>query len=296
MSSLAPSIYDAATEDVSLKVAEIIDHMDISETTRAQYQREIVYFVSWLNARVFHPNILIDFKKHLRARSDIGAGTKAKYLSVARSLCRELYRLQLIPLDVTAGLKGFRVARQHKRSPISDEDIQRVFQYLATDEADIRARVIIALMLFQGLRRVEVSRLRAEDFNRDAKRLAVLGKGKDDYETVDLHPRTVEILTDYLARNNLKSGPLFPSRKSGDALTSNAIWRIAMKVHRQLGLGDRNLHGWRKAFTTRLIRSGMNLLEVQGYTRHASLGMLQVYYNRMKKEDTLPTYYAAFQH
>src|SRR2546421_5303613 len=106
MTAMAVSIYDAATEDISSRFAEIIAHMDISENTRVQYRREVKYFVSCLGGRVFHPNILVDFKTHLRARTDIGAGTKGKYLAVARSLCRELYRLQVLPVDVTAGVKG----------------------------------------------------------------------------------------------------------------------------------------------------------------------------------------------
>lgn len=277
-------------------VGAIIDGMDVAEATRGQYRREIRVFLEWLDGGSLHPNTLVAFKKHLKARTDIGAGTKAKYLSVARAFLRELYRLQLIPTDITTNVKGIGVTRQHKRSPLNEDEIHRVFAYLNSDDADPRARVIIALMYLQGLRRVEVARLRVEDFDRESKTLAVLGKGKDDYERVDLHPRMVELLVAYLKAEGRKSGPLLASPyRDGAHLSSNAIWRIAMRAHRAVGLSDRNLHGWRKSFTTRLIRTGMNLMEVQGFTRHASVQMLQVYYQRLEREKTLPTYYQAFE-
>lgn len=277
-------------------VANVLDGMDVSENTRIQYRRELRVFLGWLGSAPLHPNVLLDFKKALLARSDLSSGSKAKYLSVARSFLRELYRLQLLPVDVTANVRGIHVTRTHKRSALTDEEVRRVFGFLNDAAADPRAKVIIGLMFFQGLRRVEVCRLRVEDFDRDAKTLAVRGKGKDDWEPVDLHPRTVALLSDYLTTTGLKSGPIFPSRRTpGSGLSSSAIWRIAMAgVHQRIGLGDRNLHSWRKTFVTRLIQSGMSLLEVQGYSRHSSVQMLQVYYQRLEKQKTLPAYYAAF--
>jgi integrase len=128
-----------------------------------------------------------------------------------------------------------------------------------------------------------------------ASTLAVKGKGKDDTERVDLHPRMAAILTDYLNAAKLKSGPLLPSRESiTNGLSSSMVWRIAIAVHRKLGLNGRNLHSYRKAFVTKLIRTGLPLLDVASYSRHASLEMLNVYYNRMEKQKTLPTYYEAF--
>jgi integrase len=106
----------------------------------------------------------------------------------------------------------------------------------------------------------------------------------------------VSILADYLSRTRLKSGPLFPSRKKGrgESLSSNMIYRLVMKVHRQLGIA-KNVHGYRKVFTSKLIESGLNLLEVQSYTRHRDVSQLQVYYDRLDKTKTLPTYYATFE-
>jgi integrase len=278
------------------QVNEVIDTIDISETSRCQYKREVLPFLRWLGPNQLHPNVLLDYKRYLQSRTDVGTGTKSKYLTVARVFLRELYRLRVIPLDVTAGIRSFRMTRPHKKSPITDEEIRRLWEYLDSPEADPRARVIIGLMYYQGLRRVEVGRLRIEDFNPGAKTLLVWGKGRDDKEVVDCHPKMVVVLSEYLSRTQLRSGPLFPSRKrgKGESLSSNMIYRLVMKVHRQLGI-TKNVHGYRKVFTSKLIESGLNLLEVQSYTRHRDVSQLQVYYDRLDKTKTLPTYYATFE-
>lgn len=288
--SVAPSVYWLSETEA------VINSMDVSECTRLQYQREVRRLLEWLAGRQLYPNVLLDWKKHLRARVDIGTGTKAKYLSVARALFRELYRLQLIPLDVTVGVKGFKVHKIHKRAPLTDAEIATAISFVNDLGECVRDRALVALLLYQGLRRVELTRLRVEDFNKEEKILLVLGKGQDDRIAANLHPRSLEVLDAYLKWAELKSGALFPSPRSPYAsLSGSALWRIIMRIHQRLGLHDRNAHAWRKAFTTRLIQSGMNLLEVQGYTRHASLQMLQVYYNRLESSKTLPAYYAAFE-
>lgn len=193
---------------------------------------------------------------------------------MARVLLRELHRWHphRIP-DLTKGVRSFQVTRVHKRSPLTDEDIRQVWDYLEA-EGDLRTKTIIGLLYYQGLRRIEVTRLKAEDFHAGSKTLFVHGKGGDDKEPCDLHPRMMEILTQYLESQNIRSGPLFPSRRrKGKGLSSNMIWRIVKGVHRQVGI-SKNVHAYRKAFTSKLIDSGLNILEVRQYTRHRDVSQL----------------------
>lgn len=277
-------------------ISELLTGMDVSENTREQYGRDIRHFLRWLAGRDLYRNVLVDFKGHLKAQKGIAAGTKAKYLTVARAFLKESYRVGLLPVDVTANVRGIRVSRLHKRSPILDLDIKRVFRQLALPGSDARAALIITLMFYQGLRRIEISRLEVEDFDSVNRTLTITGKGRDDSEKVDLHPYVCAALTTYID-GGVKSGPLFPSSHAPTKnLTSNMIYRLVMQVHVEAGV-KANPHAWRKAFTTRLIaKSGLSLPEIQTFTRHASLSMLSVYYNRMKREESLPSYYAAFAH
>ena len=176
---------------------------------------------------------------------------------------------------------------------MTDEEVERTWKYLDSD-GDVRTRTIIGLLYYQGLRRIEVVRLRVEDFNEESQTLMVHGKGRDDREPVDLHPSMVAILREYLETNELRSGPLFPSReRPNKGLSSNMIWRIVTGIHREVGI-KKNVHAYRKVFTSKLIDARLNMLEVRQYTRHRDVSQLQVYYDRIDKNKTLPTYYEAF--
>ncbi len=276
------------------KAAFVFECLDVSENTCRQYQREVKPFLQLVADRDGHigPTTLLDWKRRLGRRADIGTATKRKYLNVARVLLRELHRWGVIP-DFTKGVKSFQVTRVHKRTPITDEELERLWEYLDS-AADTRTRAIIGLLYYQGLRRIEVTRLRVEDIHRDTKTLLVHGKGRDDKEPCDLHTQMVTLLVEYLDAYELRSGPLFPSReRPSKGLSSNMIWRIVTEVHRRLGI-RKNIHAYRKLFTSKLIEAGLNLLEVQQYTRHRDTSQLQVYYDRLDKAKTLDKYYAAF--
>lgn len=288
-------ILDPSGTDLEQLVGFLFDHLDVADSTRSQYRREVGSFLNWIRmtGNRVDQTLLIRWKHHLQSRSDIGTGSKNKQLNLARVVLRELHRWypNVFP-DLTKGVKGFRVTRTHKRTPLSDEDIDRVWLYLESSR-DLRTKAIIGLLYFQGLRRIEVTRLTVEDFDLRGDTLYVHGKGRDDKELIDLHPKTVRILDEYLRTNNLRSGWIFPSRKTSKGLSSNMIWRIVKRMHAELGITN-NVHSYRKAFTSKLIDSGLNLLEVREYTRHRDTSQLQTYYDRLNKNRTLPTYYSAF--
>lgn len=270
--------------------------LDVSENTRTQYKRVIRPFLNWIddNNGQIDPTTLIRWKRHLQSRNDLGSGSKNKLLTVARVFLRELHKWypHRFP-NLTTGVKGFQISQLHKRQPLSDDDLKRIWEYLDVN-GDPRTRVIVGLLYFQGLRRVELTRIRVEDFHPSTRTLFVQGKGRDDRESVDLHPNTVQLLGDYLEQTNLRSGWLIPSPRTDRALSSNMIWRIVTQVHQTLGITT-NLHSYRKAFTSKLIDSGLNLLEVKAYTRHKDTSMLQVYYDRLDKKRTLNRYYIALE-
>jgi integrase len=54
-------------------------------------------------------------------------------------------------------------------------------------------------------------------------------------------------------------------------------------------------HAYRKAFTSKLIDAGMNLLTVQQFTRHRSLEMLKVYYDRIDQQKAMPMFIDALR-
>ena len=278
---------------MSSKFENVLELMDISETTRRTYRYGVRDFVQWNLEGTLDPSTLVRYKTFLRGRSDLTTGTKNLYLSGVRTVVKTLYTYGVLDRDPGQGLKGFKINRNHKRGPITDIEVEKVFKVLK-DSADLRLFPIFGLMFLQGLRQKEVLNIKVEDFEPDTMSLWILGKGRDDRERIDLHPQTVTILQTYLMGRGLKSGYLFTSRQNleGPMTLQNLNWLIR-KVHRLVGIKNKG-HSWRKVFVSKLIESGMDLLTVSSFSRHQSIDMLKIYYDRLDRQKKLPQYYEVF--
>ena len=275
--------------------ARIIAGLDVSETTKQDYKYRIGLFMGFVKDNGLNPDTFRQFKNYLASRNDIAIATKNKYLATAKVFLKEYSRKGLLP-DITQNTKGFSQSKKHKRDGLNDEEIKKFADYLR-DHPDTRLKAIVSLLVYQGLRQVEIARLDVEDLELKRKVAFVRGKGQDDKEPVDLHPETIKALEDYLDHYNLKSGALFVSHSHNhfrQRLTTRAIRELVKENLTKLNI-DKTIHGFRHYFTTTLIKTYKgDLLEVAGYTRHKGLEMLQVYNDNIKKQADLPRYYKAF--
>lgn len=285
VSEIRPSIADLAEGVFAVT--------DLKESTKQTYRYGVRDFLGWNTAQTLDPTTLIRYKKHLRETTHLSTSTKNLYLSGVRVFARRLFELGLVERDFGKGIKGFSISRQHKRAAISDTQVEQVFRYLRKDP-DKRLLLIFTLLYFQGLRQKEVLDLRVEDLDADGMTLNILGKGRDDREKIDLHPKTVEALRRFIQRAEAKSGYLFSSPKNPSAPISRIqLGRMIRKVHRDCEVLNTG-HAWRKVFTSKLIEGGLDLLTVSSFTRHRSIAMLQVYYDRLERKKKLPIYYRLF--
>lgn len=72
------------------------------------------------------------------------------------------------------------------------------------------------------------------------------------------------------------------------------LYQLVMAAHDALGIAN-TPHGYRKAFTSKLIDAGMNLLTVQQFTRHRSSNMLKIYYDRIDQQKAMPVFIQALR-
>lgn len=280
----------------------IFDGLDVSEITRSDYKARICQFIEFTKGQLeTDHNIFLNYKRCLLARSDIGVATKNKYLATARIFLKELNRLGILPMDVTQNIKGFNQGRKHKKSGLTGTQVSVIvtaLKHLPTNQQNTRLKALLTLLIYQGLRQIEVIRLNVQDVNLGECSAIVRGKGRDDSEAIDLHPQTVKALKEYLSVNKLADGALFVSRSNngqGQRLTTKSVREIVGKFFKKLNIEGKTVHGCRHFFTTTLIKQfGGNLLDVMAYTRHKSVEMLVVYNDHIKKQDDLPRYYNAF--
>jgi len=292
----APSDQDLLRQAVS-----VFDLLDVSASTRYDYQARIGVFLGFIREHGLDRNSFLAFKRSLTDRTDISVSTKNKYLVTARIFLKELNRQGLLPVDVTQNIKSFSQSRKHKKDGLSDTEVARMGRYLQllpkTPE-NARLKAIISLLTLQGLRQIEVVRLNVGDLHLARGVAYVQGKGYDHLEAVSLHPETIRLLRVYLASNKVADGALFVSRSNNSLrqrLTTRSVQRLVSEVFQKLDIA-KSVHGLRHYFSTRLIRAYEgDLLQVIRYTRHSNVTTLQTYFDDVQAEADLPRYYQTFE-
>ncbi len=130
-------------------------------------------------------------------------------------------------------------------------------------------RTLVSLESFNGLRRVEVLRLRQRDVDLAAHRIRVLGKGRNGgkWRTIPLFPETERVLRRSVSDPSSELRLVPRSRTGADLLLQRAA--------RRAGLPDRGLrvshHDLRRTFGRLAHESGMDLVQLKNLFGHASL-------------------------
>lgn len=282
------------------RALRIFESLDIAESSRRDYKSRIWMFLEFIQAHPFNQNSFLEFKRYLAARNDIAIATKSKYLTVARVFLKELNRQGIIPADITQNVKSFQQTKKHKKFGMNQEEVNLLLSELdrlPESFSNVRLKAIISLLVFQGLRQIEVTRLDVEDISLGQMTALIHGKGRDDKEPIDLHPRSVEALKHYMTYCKVRSGPLFVSNSNNNQngrLSTKSIRNIVTAFLKNLNI-DNSTHGFRHYFTTKLIELFSNdLLTVAKFTRHKSVETLQVYNDNISRKNNLPKYYEAF--
>ncbi|PLX27144.1 integrase [Candidatus Parcubacteria bacterium] len=279
----------------------VFDFLDVSDTTRYEYKQRICLFLWFTKKQGINKNSFLEFKRYLKSRVDYSVSTKNKYLATTRIFLKELHRQGILPVDITHNIKAFSQFKKHKKEGVNEDEIRKLTNYLhelTDDRSNTRLKAIFSFLIYQGLRQVEITRLKVSDVDLVSKTAFIQGKGQDDKEIINLHPVTIKNIELYLKTNKISYGFLFPSRSNknlNNQITTRGLRQIVTDVLRELEI-ERSVHGFRHYFTTKLIKNYKgDLLEVARYTRHRSLEMLQVYNDGIKLKQDLPRYYKAFE-
>lgn len=289
-----------AITDYSSLIDQVFDGLDVRDTTRYEYKIRIKHFLAFIMTTGLTVNSFLDYKRTLEANSEYSTASKNKFLTCARIFLRECHRLGLLPRDITTNVKGFRQSSLHKLSGLNDSDVYLICQWVKAHPDKLREHALLSLLLFNGLRQAEICQITLDDVNLDDQTLFILGKGRDDKERVYLHPETARALKRYIESKDFDDPSyLFTAQKQTNGaevvkLTERGLRYIVKAIFAEVGI-DKNVHGFRHYFTTKLIKSMPGqLTTVAQFTRHRSLSMLQVYNDTILQENDLPTYYATF--
>ncbi len=284
---------------------EVFDTLDVSEATRADYTARLIPFLSFVEDKQFSINTFLDFKRDLRSRDDLSASSKNKNLVVARIFLKELNRRGILPVDITHNIRNFRLDKRHKINGLDDREVESLEWWCQAHRVEKPREVaIMCLLYYQGLRLCELSRLNWEDVLWRNDQILIKGKGRDDKETVRLHPVTAKALKQYYdvrqyidLEGYRPRGAMFRSRsipsKQG-RLTTRGLRLIVKNVFEEQGI-EKSVHGLRHTFCTRLVKYfNGDITKVAMFTRHRSLEMVQIYNDAVLMEADYKGYVKAF--
>lgn len=281
---------------------KIIDQLDISSKSILKYKKDARLFIQFVKDTGLHLNTYRQYKKHLQGLSSISTKTKNYKLVAAKALLVELHsRYRLLTVDLTAGVKSFKVSQDHVKDGLNAAEVKAVkscVDRIADTKQKIRLQALFYLLAFQGLRQFEVCNLTAEDLKLYDRQILITGKGRDDKEAIDLHPQTVKALQAYVDAFQIRSGFLFfsLSNNKSSKLSERSVRRLFADVFTCAGIEGRSVHGFRHYFVTAMLESKtFDLFEIQKFSRHRSVQTLQKYDDRKKKRELLPSFYAVFK-
>lgn len=211
--------------------------------------------------------------------------TRREYLSRVRGFCRFLVATKRLRVDPTTHVPTIRQAR---RAPRTLTTMQ--VGTLLRAAPDARARAVLWLMVGCGLRCVEVSRLRVEDF--DGRTITVRGKGGHE-RTLPVPVRVAAAVNAYLEEVGVTAGPLVrsvlvPSQGLAAATLSGYVrgWMVAAGV-KSRALDGRSAHALRRTCASDIADAGADLRVVQEMLGHARLETTAASYLRRVSMDQM---------
>lgn len=207
----------------------------------------------------------------------LAPATRRSMFSAVRTFCRWLVRHGLIGRDPTIDIAAPRQPRSVPRAlPSASVEATLV------RAPDARGRLVVTLMVQQGLRCCEVSRLEVGDLDRLNGMMRVHGKGGHE-RILPIMEETEAALDEYLAQFPATAGPLVRSyRQPSRALAADTIsgyvseWMDAARIKRARRDGV-SAHALRHTTATDMLRSGAHLRDVQYALGHAHLSTTEVY-------------------
>jgi site-specific recombinase XerD len=236
------------------------------------------------------------------ARRELGTASVRHRLSAMSSLFEYLCDRNAVTHNPVKGVKRPKVESYEGKTPaLGDHQARRLLD--APDDVSLkgkRDRAIVATLLYHGLRREELCRLKVKDFKherRGVRHLKVLGKGgKTRY--LPLHPAASGLIDDYLqdaGHGDDDGGALFrPLHRnrlvaSTKSMTADAVYKIVRAYSAALGF-EIGVHALRATAATNALDHEADIAKVQEWLGHANIATTKIYDRRRTRPEDSPTF------
>ncbi|MCQ2137877.1 MAG: tyrosine-type recombinase/integrase [Bacteroidales bacterium] len=274
----------------SLKAIEMEWLDTVRECSQRTYRQHLELFIIWMSANDIKPDMAGPddvrlYKKHLM-KEHSSAYTINAYLTAVRSFYRYVGRMGY-GSDIAADVKNEKANKYYNKQPLTEEQVDLLLA--SVDRSTLTGKrdyLIMTLMIYAGLRGIEVARMDLGDIKDIAgsRIIQIQRKGhreKDGEVPTNSLIRAAE--EDYmsLAEWEDPAAPMFYSigRKEMKRLEVATIDKMVKARMRSVGIDDPKYttHSLRHTFGVMCIRAGLSLYEIQALMGHSSINTTNIY-------------------
>ena len=175
-----------------------------------------------------------------------------------------------------------------KRTPkgVENKDVKLLEEYIKNLKLDnflnIRASLILKILLYSGARRGELEALRTDNFIEDNELYVIHTIGKGDKERTLYMPKEyIEKELLYYNMNNIK---FIASTKSTKIMDGSQIYRFLNNTYKKIGIKYSGAHILRHTFAKSMIAKNVNIVTVKELLGHSSIQTTMIYTNPNQRE------------
>ena len=175
-----------------------------------------------------------------------------------------------------------------KRTPkgVENKDVKLFEEYIRNLKLDnflnIRASLILKILLYSGARRGELEALRTDNFIEDDELYIIHTIGKGDKERTLYMPKEyIEKELLYYNMNNIK---FIASTKSTKIMDGSQIYRFLNNTYKKIGIKYSGAHILRHTFAKSMIAKNVNIVTVKELLGHSSIQTTMIYTNPNQRE------------
>ncbi len=289
--------------------------------TRRAYKVDVAEFIAYTglmdhNAlRTVARAHVIAWRKDMEARSLAPTSIRRK-LSALSSLFDYLCERNAVLGNPVDGVKRPASNNNEGSTPaLGDAQVRRLLEAPAPDTLKgVRDRAILATLLYHGIRREELCRLRLRDVQtrEGVMHLRVHGK-RDKIRFVPVHAMALRLIGEYLeagkhggaVSHETLDSPLFrpvTNNRTGTLdrpLDPGSIYRnIVMKYAKATGISGEAIgvcvHSMRATAATNALSNEADIAKVQEWLGHANVSTTRLYDRRKSKPEDSPTFHVKY--
>ena len=291
MKALTTACNIAPVIDTEEAIAQYLKNIDAKPKTKETYAKALKVFFAWSGATVPTDRAqIIAYKEHLTA--NYKASTINAYITAIKGFYSFLEAEGICP-NYTANIKGVKNSKGFKKDALTVPQAKALLESKDNTLESKRNSAIITLMLYTGLRTVEIERANIEDIRQTGGEtlLYIQGKGRDTKdEFVILTAEVIGAIAEYLAMRGKTSptAPLFAAsgnRNQNGRLTTRSISRIVKGALLEAGIDSDRItaHSLRHTAVTLSLLGGATIQEAQQLARHSNINTTLIYAHNINR-------------